>query len=199
MFHVQVRQFPHLARAFNLTREQLDTTVLHPWVAGRPVRLQERHWEPGRARLTVLEGPELRPEEIGLGRGWANATRSGTDVTAALLGASGARTEELKERIAASCATAPLALRDAVALAGPYEARASAQLALAEQAVWELLHAGVVRLARGEEVLAADRWEPTLLSWSAWQDDGLVVESSAAAHATTSAINRSRSGAEANR
>ncbi len=50
-------------------------------------------------------------------------------------------------------------------------ARASERLAIAEQAVWELLHERRADLARpGAEpqALAASEWEPLLLAWSTW-------------------------------
>ena len=42
MFHVELRQFLHVARAFNLTREELDARILHPWVNGGSIALQDR-------------------------------------------------------------------------------------------------------------------------------------------------------------
>jgi len=85
MFHLELRQFPHVARAFNLTREELDLRFARPWVGGETVVHDDRRWSPERARLTILEGPELRVEEIGLGRGWATAGRSSRDVTDSVL------------------------------------------------------------------------------------------------------------------
>jgi len=85
VFHVQLRQFPNVARAFNLTREELDSQILVPWAAGEPVTWSDRKWPPDKARITIYEGPQLRTEEIGLGRGWANATRTGEDVTERVL------------------------------------------------------------------------------------------------------------------
>jgi hypothetical protein len=204
-FHVELRQFPHVARAFNLSGEELGARLLEPWVAGRTVQLQDRRWDPERARLTIYEGPELRPEEIGLGRGWANVTRAGAEVTEALLtrarGEPEARlsSEDLKSAILARCASEPLALGEVVALAGTDRVRASERLALAEEAVWELLHAGAVRLVRGGEAPAPDRWRSVLLSWAAWRDPSTLLETASPGHATTSAISRSRSESEANR
>ncbi len=204
-YHVQLRQLPHVARAFNLTGEELSERLLEPWVAGRAVQLQDRRWDPERARLTIYEGPELRLEEIGLGRGWANVTRAGADVTVALLEQArgdveaGARTDTLKADIQARCASAPVALGDVVALAGSEQMRASERLALAEQAVWELLHAGTVRLVRAGEAPAPDRWRSVLLSWAAWRDPATTLEAALPAQATTSAISRVRSDSEANR
>ena len=76
MFHVELRQFPHVARAFNLTREQLDERFVRAWVSGVPVEHEDRRWAPDRARLAILEGPELRLDEIGMGRGWATVGKT---------------------------------------------------------------------------------------------------------------------------
>ena len=32
VFHVELRQFPHVARVFNLSREELDARFARPWV-----------------------------------------------------------------------------------------------------------------------------------------------------------------------
>ena len=61
VFHVQFRQFPNVARAFNLTREELDSRILGPWARGEPIQWSDRRWSPERAKLTIYEGPELRP------------------------------------------------------------------------------------------------------------------------------------------
>src|SRR5205807_523173 len=86
MFHVELRQFPHVARAFNLTREELDGRVTRRWVQGQMVELDDRRWAPERAKLAIYEGRALAVEEIGLGRGWANVTRTGEAVTDRVLG-----------------------------------------------------------------------------------------------------------------
>ncbi len=177
MFHVQLRQFPHATRAFNLSREELDSRILRPWAAGRAVELDERRWEPDRARLTIIEGPALAQEDIGLGRGWANAMRRGHDVTAQLL----ARLErmpgieELKRELLSTIdAHARLHLPQVVELAGERQLRSrpSERLALCEQAVWELLHQRQVKMLRGEQTLRADQWQLVLLDWTTWTDDG---------------------------
>ena len=53
MFHVELRQFPHVARAFNLSREQLFARILRPLAAGRPVELNDRRWSPEKAKLAI--------------------------------------------------------------------------------------------------------------------------------------------------
>jgi hypothetical protein len=176
VFHVELKQFPHVARAFNLTLEQLHARIVARWVSQQTIELDDRRWSPERARLTIYEAPELRTDELGLGRGWANVTRVGEDVTERVLAQSrgeiGDRpaVEQLKLQILSVCEAGPLGLDRIARLAsGMLEGhRASERLALAEQAVWELLHQGKVRLVGADgEVLAAD-WQTSLLGWATW-------------------------------
>lgn len=182
MFHVELRQFPHQARAFNLSREELDGRILGPWVTGGSIDLQDRRWTSDKAKLTVIEGAELRPDEIGMGRGWSNAIKSGQDVTATLLDemrhAQEAPADELKEAIVAACTGSPIALAQVVAVAAAREPqrRPSELLGAAEQAVWELLHAGRLRLLRHGDEVPRERWQPVLLSWSSWTGTDVTVE-----------------------
>jgi hypothetical protein len=179
VFHVELRQFPNSVRAFNLSREELMARILGPWVAGVPVEWGERRWNPEKARIAVYEGRALGQEEIGLGRGWANATRSGQEVTAQML--EEARVppalERFKEEVGDRCERAPVTLPAPVALAGEShpQARLSDRLALAEQAVWQLLHEGRLQMLRAGEPLAREDWGPVLLSWEAWRDDEITV------------------------
>ena len=182
MFHVELRQFPHQARTFNLTREELDARILGPWVTGAPINLQDRRWTSDKAKLTIIEGAELRPDEIGLGRGWNNATKGGADVTAKLLDEARhirqAPADELKEAIVVACAGSPIALSQVVAVAAAREPqrRPSELLGAAEQAVWELLHAGRLRLLRHSDEVGRERWQAVLLSWSSWTSTEVTVE-----------------------
>ena len=120
MFHVELRQFPHQARAFNLTREELNARILAPWVAGAAVELDDRRWLPERAKLTIYEGPELAPEDLGMGRGWGNVTRDGAEVTARLLDevAHPPPVAELKRELLDRCADGAIPLHRLVDLAG---------------------------------------------------------------------------------
>jgi hypothetical protein len=174
MFHVEVRRFPHVSRAFNLTAEQLDERFVRPWVAGAPIELDDRSWEPAKARLTVYEGPEVRRDDMGLGRGWATVTRSGDDVTARVLDNARASVKRFKDVLARS---GRMSLADVVALAGEShaQARASDRLALAERAVWELLHEGRLILGGRDGPLARDLWRETLLRWESWSDATVTV------------------------
>jgi hypothetical protein len=180
VFHLQLRQFPNVTRAFNLTREQLDEQILAPWSAGRPVEWSERRWSPDRAKLTIYEGPALRPQDMGLGRGWGNATRTGEDVTDRLLAESqrpDARSQalaQLRDEILRRVAAGSLQPREIVGVVGEQHPdwRASDRLALAEQAIWELLHRGSLRLVRTadgrSETVEREQWQPLLLDWATW-------------------------------
>jgi hypothetical protein len=180
VFHVELRQFPHSARAFNLTAEQLQASFLRPWVAGETLEWAERRWAPDRAKLTVYEGTELRPDELGMGRGWANAARSGEEVTERVLAEQdqvargGEPLRKLKQTAADLCVQEPLVLTDLPSLAADRwpQLRASECLALAEQAVWELLHERRVSLisdtAAVQAPVAEEHWRAELLAWSSW-------------------------------
>ncbi len=175
MFHVELRRFPHVSRAFNLTSEQLDERIVRRWVAGTSVEFDERVWEPAKARLTIYDGPEVKAEDMGLGRGWSSVTRDGADVTDRVLEAARASVEQFKATLLGQ---GRLTLSQVVALAGEAHpgARVSDRLALAERAVWELLHAGRMDLLGYDEALARDAWGPTLLRWESWTDGSLAVE-----------------------
>ncbi|HUA46003.1 MAG TPA: hypothetical protein VMA77_12285 [Solirubrobacteraceae bacterium] len=179
MFHVELRQFPHQARAFNLTREELDHRILGPWVSGAAIELDDQRWAPDRARLTIYEGPALADDQLGMGRGWGNVTRAGEDVTARLLteAAHPPPVAELKRAVTERCAEAPLTLGAVVGLAGERypQARVSERLALCEQAVWELLHEGAVELARDGARVAQEGWRLVLLGWEAWSREDVAV------------------------
>ena len=176
MFHVELRQFPHLARAFNLTQEELQSRFLAPWLAGRALAYDDRRWSPEKTRLTVYEARQLRPDEIGLGRGWANVTRVGKDATERLLAA--ARTDpalaQLKRELLALGGNGGVDLYEAVRLAGALHPgrRVSEQLSLAEQAVWELLHERGVGLMRAGVQIGPEQWQALLLTWSSWTERG---------------------------
>lgn len=86
-YHVEIKRGRRWAREFNLSEERLRESVLDPWVRGRPVSLGDREWEPPECELRVLEGPELTAPDLGFGRGWGAAERSGRDVARELISA----------------------------------------------------------------------------------------------------------------
>ena len=173
VFHVELRQFPNVARAFNLSRAEFEARIAGPWRAGRTIELDDRRWDPDKARLSVYAGRALAPEEIGLGRGWGNASRTGEEVTERVL-AQPSAVESFKAELPPR-----IALPGVVALAGARypRARVSERLALAEQAVWELLHERRARLTRSGRALAREDWAVVLLRWDAWTSPELWLES----------------------
>jgi glyoxylase I family protein len=81
VFHVELRQFPHTASAFNLTHGQLHGRIVVPWLRGDLVQIDEQQFAPERTKLKIYEGPKLESVDMGMGRGWQNAMRTGVDVT----------------------------------------------------------------------------------------------------------------------
>jgi hypothetical protein len=173
VFHVEIRQFPHVAHAFNLTADQLDARIVAPWVRGISVEWGDRRWAPERAKLTIYEGSELAPEDIGMGRGWQNARRGAENVTERVLAAA----ESVGQFKEAVYATTPIGLPAILALAHErYPGRrVSERLALAEQAVWELLHEGKLTMRRDGESLPREDWQVALLDWSSWVEPTPIV------------------------
>ena len=192
MFHIEVRKFPHVARSFNLSEAELNAKVLVPWSEGRIVELGEQKWEPATAKLKIIEGPELRVDEIGMGRGWPNALHRGEDVTARVLAAAKARMSgsgaqsasdalgAFKDVVQAQCEANQLAIHQVLWLANSRhpEWRVSERVALAERAVWELLHEGkltMVRRRAGDDGprdvdVEKEEWGRALLAWASWSD-----------------------------
>jgi hypothetical protein len=183
VFHVELRQFPHVARAFNLTREELDQRFIRPWIAGAPLELDDRRWSREKARLTIYEATELPTEEMGMGRGWGNVTRTGQDVTSRLLNeaegtaaALAAELERFKDEVIERCAKEPQSLHSLLLIANQRHPgwRVSDRLALTERAVWELLHQERLTMNDGQPV-PRERWEAKVLDWESWAEDGIAV------------------------
>jgi hypothetical protein len=85
MFHVEIRSGIQVVREFNLTEQRLWLEFLAPLMADRDFVLEGHDFTPRHTRLTVYEGPELRPDQLGMGRGWQNVERRATDVTERVL------------------------------------------------------------------------------------------------------------------
>ncbi len=183
MFHIQLSQTVNVSREFNLSEEELQRRILMPWKANALVVSGERKWAPERAKLTIYEGPELRPDQIGMGRGWGNVTKHGTDVTARMLraepppapapaAAPAGELDRCKQEIVRRAGDGGLSLGACIEVAGAlrFGSRVSERLALVEQAVWELLHTGAIVLdghGAGADAGAAE-WQRALLDWDAW-------------------------------
>jgi hypothetical protein len=80
VYHVELRQFPHVHRQFNLSEQELRALVM-PWVYGQEIEVGERKWSIHRAKLIILEGPHLEIPELAMGRGWRAAQRQSQDVS----------------------------------------------------------------------------------------------------------------------
>lgn len=198
MFHVELTQRPNVARAFNLSDESVQSQFVTPLLSGGIFEYAGHEWEAHKARLTIVEGRALAPNELLLGRGWTNARKVGTDVTARFVDQARVQAEQrdavarLGERILGAVAAGPITLVNAAGLADDLLAgRADqARLAVTAQAAWELLHRGRATLLDGDGArIPREEWEATLLSWA-----GV-----AGAQATTSAISLARSESDANR
>ena len=179
VFHVELRQFPHVARSFNLSGEELQSEFVATWVTGRSIEFDERRWSPEKTRLKIYEGPALRPEEIGMGRGWGNVEKHGEDVTDRLLAqaqqslvpsASTDTVQALKEEAVRLAGAGDITIPHVLALAsGHYQgSRVSDRLALAERAIWGAPSPGQDQDGARREALAEDRWGPVLLAWETW-------------------------------
>jgi hypothetical protein len=183
MFHVELRQFPHVSRTFNLSRAELDARFARPWVAGLEFQHEDRDWQPEKAKLTIYEGPELAVSGMGLGRGWATVGKTSKEVTETILaetqrGVEGSATLDLFKASVRGAARRPLPLTELVELAAAEfpRSRASEQLALAEQAVWELLHQGRVELCRADGPVPREDWAEVVMSWATWtRETGLTL------------------------
>lgn len=86
-FHVEIGSGLNHARAFNLDDGKLAESVIVPWLAGHPIKLGDRDWDPRKSSLRILEGPHLDTPDLAFGQGWANAQRASEDVTRRLLDA----------------------------------------------------------------------------------------------------------------
>lgn len=174
VYHVDLRQFPHNACRFNLTRQELEATVVEPWAREQWIEMGERKWSPHQAKLTILEGPHIPVEQLSMGRGWRVAQRQAHDVTERMLAAARDAASPQSGVLAAptgktqpsqddalladslglelltvlGAAQAPLRRAWELACARYPERTVGQSLVLAEHAVSSLLDAGLVVLIR---------------------------------------------------
>jgi hypothetical protein len=85
-YHLELRQFPHVARRFNQSEQQV-LALAKPWIGEEWIEEAERKWNMNEATLTILEGPKLSMADLAMGRGWRNAQRRSEDVTERVLAA----------------------------------------------------------------------------------------------------------------
>jgi hypothetical protein len=186
VFHFELRSGIQAAHAFNLSRTDLDRIVLDAWRRGAVVEFGDRRWPPDRAQLRVYEGRVLTGPELSFGRGWTNAVKRGEDVTDRLLAAGAAgvagpalptELDTLRREVLAQCRTGPIGVHEVLRLTNRWypERRASERLALAESAVWGLLHEQLIVLRQASPdgagpIVANHAWEGVLLDWRTWAE-----------------------------
>jgi hypothetical protein len=200
VYHFELKQGFNVIRQFNLSRPDLERLILVPWSQRNDIELDDKLWIPSRCKLKVLRGPLLEDRDRGLGRGWTTAQRAGEDVTDEMLGATTAAgttaaarggdpaVEAFKDDVVTSCTGQPVALASVATMAAERNprARVSEVLALAERAVWELLHQERIALFTPDDLGAAakNRWQPVLLAWKSWSgpdSQGISIEALPAA------------------
>jgi hypothetical protein len=199
VYHIELRQFPHNFSHFNLTQLQLRK-VVEPWTAGETVELGDRKWNPDRAKLTILEGPEIPISQLTMGRGWPMAQRQGEDVTARVLAESnergrppvgsadrdsrpaGSLADSLALEVLSLLADGPATPAEAWRLAAARSPESSAveSLALAEQALRALMRSRLIVLSRAPSLEGAsagagadtDKLDELLQAVDTWTGDG---------------------------
>lgn len=149
-----------VVREFNLGERELWTRFLAPLMADKDFTLEGHDFTPRKTRIAIYDGPELRPDQLGIGRGWQNVERTGSDVTGEVLArarehAGATRTtapptwEALRERAIGRLSAGPVSFDEIVAMAANLmpDSTAGEQLAAGERAAVELLRSGAAQLA----------------------------------------------------
>jgi hypothetical protein len=183
MFHVQLRQRRDTASAFNLSEETVRARFVTPMLADRVFEYADKEWNPRETRLTVLEGRELRVDELGFGRGWPNAKRTSTEATDRFITDGRVRGPQidpvmrLEELIAGRLPAGPLPLREVLAMTAELMPgdTVAARLAVCERTVWESLQRGGRGLQLDSSPLASDAWRAQLLDVDAWLGDRVLL------------------------
>jgi hypothetical protein len=155
VYHVDLRSGMYAARAFNLDGDQLERRFLAPMRSGRVFDYEDREWDPRDTEMVVFEGGHLRPDQMGLGRGWATVEKHGTDVTAQVMAdspataARPANSSPLMDRLIGRLAAGPVTLPEVIALAADLapEGNMEEHAGASAQAIWELLRSGGAQLS----------------------------------------------------
>jgi hypothetical protein len=203
-YHIELRQFPHNFCHFNLTEYQLRA-IVEPWAAGEPVELGDRKWSLHRAKLTILEGPEIPIDQLTMGRGWPIAQRQSEDVTGRVLARTkqperpsaglpardsppgGSLADSLALEVLSLLADGPASLAEAWRLAATRSPQSSAveSLSLADQALRSLVRSRLIVLkpagspplegASGSAGAGTGELEELLRAVDSWTGDGKVA------------------------
>ena len=170
MFHIEMRMGMQVVREFNLTEQRLWLDFLSPLMADQEFTVEGHDFIPRQTRLKVYEGPELRTDQLGMGRGWQNVERTAEDVTERVLtrarehvaataapSASTGRPSSaagepgadlLRERLIGRLSAGPLAAADILAIAAELlpEIGEQERLEVARQVAWTLLERDLAQL-----------------------------------------------------
>jgi hypothetical protein len=163
MFHVEIRMGMAVVREFNLSQERLWLVFLAPLMADHEFNVEGHDFTPRATRLTVYEGPELRPDQLSFGRGWQNAARTASDVTERVLErareytagqaeqphrALPAASDLVRERLLGRIAAGPISAEEILEVAGELmpDAPEQERLDVAQYVAWELLERGSAQL-----------------------------------------------------
>lgn len=164
MFHVEMRMGMSVVREFNLTDQRLWREFLAPLMADADFTVEGHDFTPRKTRLKVYEGPELRTDQLALGRGWQNVERTASDVTERVLerarehsghaatppppAVQAAAGELVRERLLGRIAAGPISAPEILAIATELMPNGTdaQRLEVAQRAVWALLERGVAQL-----------------------------------------------------
>ncbi len=164
MFHVEMRSGIQLVREFNLSEQRLWLEFLAPLMADREFVVAGHEFTPRKTRMKVYEGPELRSDQLGLGRAWQNVERTSQDVTErvlqrarehtrrALEGAPDTRAASvdlLRERLAGRLSAGPIEATELLTTAAELmpDATDGERRDAVLQAAWALLERGRAQLS----------------------------------------------------
>jgi hypothetical protein len=84
VYHIELRESFHNLCHFNLDSGALGA-IVKAWTTEPWVEIEGRKWNPDRAKLRIIEGPELPLDQLTMGRGWRAAERQGKDVSERVL------------------------------------------------------------------------------------------------------------------
>jgi hypothetical protein len=172
MFHVEIRSGMQAVREFNLNDRRLWLEFLAPLMADKEFSVEGHDFIPRQSRLTIYEGPELRSDQLGMGRGWQNVERTAIDVTGRVLArarehvaaggrssapdatptnatpASTAAVDLLRERLIGRLSAGPIAGHELLSIAVELmpDSAESERLEAVGQAVWALLERDAAQL-----------------------------------------------------
>lgn len=181
MYHLELRQFPHVVRRFNQSHEQV-TALAVPWVKEEWVQVDDRKWNMNQAELTILEGPQLSMPDLAMNRGWGAAQRKSKDITELVLSAFRPEPGSPPQRTAAQRGVAEPDPPSQAAAAPPHAEAASEDqelladsiglqvLALLDEApvpllrAWRLAEARMVDRSPAQSLELAERAVRSLLS-----------------------------------